>query len=176
MRTISINLPFSDTDIESLQVGDKLLLTGVLYTARDAAHKRLLQYINEGEKLPFSLAGQIIYYAGPTPTKPGCIIGSVGPTTSGRMDGYTPTLLDFGLKGIIGKGPRSQQVIQSLMNNRALYMIAIGGAGVVISETVTKAEIVAFEDLGAEAIFRLEVKDFPCYIAIDYKGNSIYNS
>src|SRR3972149_1654943 len=147
-RPIKITPPLSDADVEKLKAGDKVLITGVLYTARDAAHKRLIELLEGGKKLPFDIKGQLIYYVGPTPAKPGQIIGSAGPTTSGRMDAYTPRLLDLGLKGMVGKGGRSGEVIESIKKNKAVYMAAVGGAAALIARSIKKAEIVAYEDLG----------------------------
>lgn len=171
-----INAPLTDDVIESLQAGDKIAITGVIYTGRDAAHKRLVQAINEGKPLPMDIKGQVIYYVGPCPAKPGQAIGSCGPTTSGRMDSYAPLTLDLGLKGMIGKGPRSQGVIDSMIKNKAVYFAAIGGAAASIANSVKKADVVAYGDLGPEAIYRLEVEDFPCIVVIDSKGNNLYES
>ncbi len=171
---IKLTLPLSHDAIVNLEAGDQVLLSGTIYTARDAAHKRLIGLLNEGKELPFDLVDQIIYYVGPTPNKPGEIFGSGGPTTSGRMDAYAPTLLDLGLKGMIGKGLRQQSVIDSIQKNEALYFGAIGGAGAYIKSCITSCEIIAFEDLGPEAIRKLEVKDFPLTVVIDSKGNDLY--
>lgn len=171
-----VELPLNDEKVSELKIGESVLLTGVIYTARDAAHKRLVEAVERGEKLPFDIKGETIYYVGPTPEKEGEAIGSAGPTTSYRMDSYVPTLLDLGQKGMIGKGVRGQNVIDSMIKNKAIYFGAIGGAGALISKCITKAEIIAYEDLGAEAIRRLEVKDFPVIVAIDSQGNSIYKS
>lgn len=168
--------PFTDDVIESLQAGDRIAITGVIYTGRDAAHKRMVQTLKDGKALPMEIEGQAIYYVGPCPAKPGQAIGSCGPTTSGRMDSYAPTLLDLGLKGMIGKGPRSQEVIDSMVKNKAVYFAAIGGAAASIARSVKKSEVVAYEDLGPEAIYRLEVEDFPCIVVIDAKGNNLYLS
>lgn len=169
-----IELPLNDEKVKELKVGESVLLTGVIYTARDAAHKRLVEALERGEKLPFDIEGQTIYYVGPTPEKEGEAIGSAGPTTSYRMDSYAPTLLDLGQKGMIGKGVRGQNVIDSMIKNKAVYFGAIGGAGALISKCITKAEVIAYEDLGAEAIRRLEVKEFPVIVAIDCEGNDLY--
>lgn len=166
--------PLKPEVISSLEAGDRVVITGVIYTGRDAAHKRLTQTLQEGKELPVDLAGQVIYYVGPCPAKPGQAIGSCGPTTSGRVDSYTPTMLDLGLKGMIGKGPRSQSVIDSMKKNGAVYFAAIGGAGASIARSVKKADVVAYPDLGPEAIYRLEVEDFPCIVVIDSKGNDLY--
>ena len=171
---IKITPPLTDKDVENLRAGDKVLITGVLYTARDAAHKRLVELLDKGEKLPFDVKGQIIYYVGPTPAKPGQVIGSAGPTTSGRMDAYTPRLLELGLKGTIGKGQRSAEVVEAMKKYKAVYLAAVGGAAALIAKTIKKAEIVAYEDLGPEAIRRLEVVDFPAIVVNDINGNDLF--
>lgn len=163
-----------DETIKSLKCGDMISLSGVIYTARDAAHQRLINCINEEKKLPFDLRGQAIYYVGPTPNKEGQVIGSAGPTTSYRMDDLTNPLLDRGLKLMIGKGKRNQSVIESMKKNKCVYLAAIGGAGAYISNSIKKSEIIAYEDLGAEAIRKLEVKDLLLIVAIDCNGNNIY--
>jgi fumarate hydratase subunit beta len=168
-----IQTPLTPEVIEGLKAGDQVAISGVIYTGRDAAHKRLVEAHQAGKELPIDLKGQIIYYVGPCPAKPGQAIGSCGPTTSFRMDAYAPTVMDLGLKGMIGKGPRTQAVIDSMIKNKAVYFAAIGGAGAVIAKSVKKAEIVAYEDLGPEAIYRLEVEDFPCIVAIDAQGNDL---
>ncbi len=173
-QPIKITPPLSDADIEKLMAGDKVLITGVLYTARDAAHKRLIELLDKGEKLPFDIKGQLIYYVGPTPAKPGRVIGSAGPTTSGRMDVYTPRLLELGLKGTIGKGQRSHEVVEAMKKRKAVYLAAVGGAAALIAKTIKKAEIVAYEDLGPEAIRRLEVVDFPVIVVNDIYGNDLF--
>lgn len=169
-----IELPLNDEKVKELKVGESVLLTGVIYTARDAAHKRLVEALERGEKLPFDIEGQTIYYVGPTPEKYGEAIGSAGPTTSYRMDSYAPTLLELGQKGMIGKGVRGQNVVDSMIKNKAVYFGAIGGAGALISKCIIKSEIIAYEDLGAEAIRKLEIKDFPVIVAIDCEGNDLY--
>lgn len=169
-----ITLPFYDETISELHCGDLLLLSGVIYTARDAAHKRLYEALKRGEELPFDVKNQVIYYLGPTPARPGSIIGSAGPTTSGRMDKYTPLLLEHGLRGMIGKGKRSEEVISKIIEERAVYMAATGGAGALLSKRIILSEIIAYEDLGTEAIRRLKVKDFPVVVAADSYGNTIY--
>ncbi|MGL5822783.1 MAG: Fe-S-containing hydro-lyase [Sarcina sp.] len=169
-----LKLPLDDRDIKELEIGETVLLTGVMYTARDAAHKRLVEALERGEKLPFEVNGATIYYVGPTPAKDGEAIGSAGPTTSYRMDSYAPRLLDIGLKGMIGKGIRGRDVVDSMIKNTAIYFGAIGGAGALISKSIVKSEIIAYEDLGAEAIRRIEVIDFPVIVAIDSKGNDLY--
>ncbi|OGL24494.1 MAG: fumarate hydratase [Candidatus Rokubacteria bacterium RIFCSPLOWO2_12_FULL_73_47] len=166
--------PLSDADVESLRAGDRVRITGVLYTARDAAHGRLLPLIEKGETLPFDPRGQIIYYTGPSPARPGSVVGSIGPTTASRMDKYVPALLQLGLKGTIGKGYRSQPVKDALRQHRALYLGAIGGAGAVLSQFVKKLEVVAYEDLGTEAIRRLEVEGFPAIVLYDCHGGDLY--
>ncbi|MBT2569417.1 Fe-S-containing hydro-lyase [Planococcus sp. ISL-110] len=169
-----IHLPLRDEDIESLKAGDRVLLSGVVYTARDAAHKRMVEQEKEGIPLPVELDGQVLYYTGPTPAKPGEVIGSAGPTTSGRMDLYTPTLLEKGLKGIIGKGYRSEEVIASMLKHNAVYFGAVGGAAALISRSIKKAEVVAYEDLGTEAIRKLTIEDFPVFVINDVHGGNIY--
>jgi fumarate hydratase subunit beta len=160
--------------VEKLSIGDKVLLSGVLYTGRDAAHKRLFDLIAEGKELPIDIQGQVIYYVGPTPAKPGKPIGSAGPTTSYRMDSFAPKLIELGLKGMIGKGNRSQAVIDAMKQHKAVYFGATGGAGALIAKKIKKAEIVAYPDLGPEAIRRLEVEDFPVTVVNDTKGNDLY--
>lgn len=169
-----IDLPLTEEQIANLKAGDNVLLSGIIYTARDAAHGRLVKLIEEKEKLPIELKDAVIYYVGPTPEKPGQVIGSAGPTTSYRMDKYTPILLDLGLKGMIGKGERSEEVIEGIKKNKAIYFGAIGGAGALISKCIISSEIVAYEDLGAEAIRRLEVKDMTLTVIIDSEGNNLY--
>ena len=169
-----ITTPLTNDKIKGLKAGDSVLLSGVIYTARDAAHKRLMELIDKGEKLPIDVKDAVIYYVGPTPARPGMILGSAGPTTSYRMDDYTPKLLDLGLKGMIGKGLRSKEVVSSMIKNGAVYFGAIGGAGALISKCVKKSEIVTYEDLGSEAIRRLEVEDLPIVVVIDNKGNNLY--
>lgn len=171
---IRITPPITDETIEKLRAGDKVLITGVLYTARDTAHKRLIELLDKGGELPLDVKGQIIYYAGPTPAKPGAVIGSAGPTTSGRMDAYAPRLLDLGLKAMVGKGARSPEVIESIKKNKAVYMAAVGGAAALIARSIKKAEIVAYEDLGPEAIRRLEVVDFPAIVVNDIYGGDLF--
>lgn len=166
--------PFTDGQIMSLRAGDRLLISGVIYTGRDAAHKRLAELIENGEELPVDLNGQVIYYVGPTPAKPGQVIGSAGPTTSARMDAYTPAILKKGLKMCIGKGSRSQAVKDALKQYKGIYVAATGGAAALIAKKIDKAEVVAYGDLGAEAIFRLEVVDFPVIVINDLHGNDFY--
>ena len=169
-----ITLPLTDEIIKELRAGDNVLLTGVIYVARDAAHKKMVEAMAGSEPLCFDLKGQTIYYMGPTPARPGQVIGSAGPTTSGRMDGYAPTLIAAGLKGMIGKGMRSTQVKEASKKHGAVYFAAIGGAGALISRSIVKAEIVAYEELGAEAIRRLEVVDFPVTVVNDIYGGDLY--
>ena len=173
-QPIKLTPPLTDKDVEKLKAGDKVLITGVLYTARDAAHKRFIELLDKGEKLPIDVKGQLIYYVGPTPEKPGQVIGSAGPTTSGRMDVYTPRLLELGLKGTIGKGQRSADVVEAMKKYKAVYLAAVGGAAALIAKTIKKAEIVAYEDLGPEAIRRLEVVDFPAIVVNDINGNDLF--
>ena len=171
-----ITTPLTKEKISDLKAGDSVLLSGVIYTARDAAHKRLEELIDKGEQLPIDVKDAVIYYVGPTPAKPGNVLGSAGPTTSYRMDAYTPKLLDKGLKGMIGKGLRSQEVVDSMIKNGAVYFAAIGGAGALIAKCVKSAEIVTYEDLGSEAIRRLEVEDLPIVVVIDSEGNNLYET
>jgi len=173
---MKLQLPLTPKTIKSLTAGDVVYLNGVIYTGRDAAHQRLIEAIKAGRNLPFDLQNNILYYVGPTPAKPGEIIGSAGPTTSSRMDAYSPTLLDLGLKGMIGKGPRSDEVIASIIKNQAIYFAAVGGAAALQSLHITKSEIIAFEDLETEAIRRLEIQNFPVIVAIDANGKSLFSN
>jgi fumarate hydratase subunit beta len=173
-KQIRLTTPLLNEDIENLKIGDKVLLNGVLFTGRDAAHKRLFDLIKKGEDLPIDLKGQVIYYVGPTPAKPGKPIGSAGPTTSYRMDPFAPTLIELGLKGMIGKGNRSQEVIESMKKYKAVYFGATGGAGALLAKRIKKATVVAYEDLGPEAIRRLEVEDFPVTVVNDCNGGDLY--
>ena len=173
---IKISTPLDVKKIINLKTGDFVNITGNIYAARDAAHKRFFELIEKGKKLPIDLKGQIIFYAGPTPTKPGHSCGSVGPTTSYRMDPYTPELLERGLKGIIGKGLRSKEVVKSIKKNKAIYFAAIGGAAALIAKSIKKSEVVAYEDLGAEAVFRFYVEDFPAIVVVDSAGNNLYET
>ncbi len=166
--------PFTDEAAADLRAGDKVLLTGTILTARDAAHKRMIELLDRGEPLPFEIVGQVIYYAGPSPAKPGRPIGSIGPTTSGRMDVYTPRLLDLGLKGMIGKGYRSPAVKEAIVRNRAVYFAAVGGAAALGAQRVTDARVVAWDDLGPEAIRELDVVDFPVIVVNDIYGGDLY--
>ncbi len=169
-----ITLPITEEIVDNLHAGDYVFLTGTMYSARDAAHKRFMETLAEGNSLPIDMKESTIYYLGPSPAKEGQMIGSAGPTTSSRMDKYTPALLKLGMKAMIGKGKRSPEVIASMQKNKAVYFAAVGGAGALLSKCITKAEIVAYEDLGAEAVYKLEVKDFPVVVAIDAKGNDLY--
>ncbi len=169
-----INTPLTDEVINDLKAGDRVLLSGIIYTGRDAAHKRLAELIENGEGLPMDIKNQTIYYVGPCPAKPGQVIGSAGPTTSGRMDAYAPLLMEKGLKGMIGKGLRNQQVVESIIKNKAVYFAAIGGAGALLAEAIKDAEVIAFPDLGAEAIYKLRVENFPVTVIIDNEGNDLY--
>ncbi|MDW7668881.1 MAG: Fe-S-containing hydro-lyase [Bacillota bacterium] len=174
MAKYYINLPLDKKTIEKLKVGDRVYLTGYMYTGRDAAHKRLVELINKKEELPLSLENETIYYVGPAPAKKGQIIGSAGPTTSYRMDPYTVSLLEKGLRGMIGKGRRSEEVIEGIKKNKGIYFAAVGGAAAYISKCIKKRELIAYEDLGTEAILRIYVENFPVIVAIDSQGNNIY--
>jgi len=173
-QTIKLQTPLKDDDLVPLKSGDKVLITGELLTGRDAAHKRLYDLVKEGKPLPVDVKGQVIYYVGPSPAKPGAVIGSAGPTTSYRMDTYSPTLIELGLKGMIGKGARSKEVREAMVKHKAVYLAAVGGAAALIAKTIKKAQIVAYEDLGAEAINRLWVEDFPAIVVNDVHGNDLY--
>ena len=172
--TKKVTLPLTDETLQDLKAGDNVLLTGVMYVARDAAHKRMVEALNEGTPLPFDVGGQTIYFMGPSPAKPGQPIGSAGPTTSGRMDSYSPRLIAEGLKGMIGKGMRSPAVKDAMKKYKAVYFAAIGGAGALISKSIKKSEVIAYEELGAEAIRRLEVEDFPATVVNDIYGGDLY--
>lgn len=169
-----VTTPLTQEKVKDLKAGDRVLLTGTIYTARDAAHKRLIDLLIENKPLPINVKDEIIYYVGPSPAKPGIVIGSAGPTTSYRMDPYAPKLLDLGLRGMIGKGSRGQEVIDAIIRNDAVYFGAIGGAAALIGKSVKSSEIVAYEDLGAEAIRKLEVEDLPIIVIIDSEGNNLY--
>ncbi len=171
---IKISPPLTDDVIMKLKAGNRVLITGVIYTGRDMAHKYIVEGHQKGEKLPFDLKGQILYYTGPTPSPPGRPIGSAGPTTSYRMDKFTPYLLELGLKGMIGKGPRGQDVKDAIKKHKAIYFAAIGGAGALISKAIRKAELIAYPDLGTEAVMRLEVEDFPAVVVNDVYGGDLY--
>ncbi len=173
---IKIKTPLTVEDARKLKAGDSCLISGVIYSARDAAHKRLCELVAEGRELPFDIKDSIIYFVGPTPAKPGEAIGSAGPTTSYRMDAYSPTLIGQGLTGMIGKGKRGPEVIDAMKENGAVYFGAIGGCGALLASCIKKAEIVAYEDLGAEAVRRLEVEDFPAIVIIDSYGNNLYET
>jgi fumarate hydratase subunit beta len=169
-----ISLPLIDDVIKGLKTGDSVLLTGIMYVARDAAHRRMVEALDRGEELPFEISGQTIYYMGPSPAPPGKVIGSAGPTTSGRMDSYAPRLIEQGLKGMVGKGMRSQSVKEAIVKFKAVYFGAIGGAGAVISRSIRKSEVIAYDDLGAEAVRRIEVENFPAIVVNDIYGADLY--
>jgi fumarate hydratase subunit beta len=174
IEPVRLKTPLTDQDVEKLKIGDRVLLNGVIYTGRDAAHKRLHDLLQSGKDLPFDIRGQIIYYVGPTPAKPGQVLGSAGPTTSYRMDAFAPALIEKGLKGMIGKGMRSDQVKEAMKRHKAVYFAATGGAGALLAKRVKKAEVVAYDDLGPEAIRRLEVEDLPVIVVNDVQGNDLY--
>lgn len=176
MENIALSLPLDPEQLKTLNAGDTVLLTGVLYTARDAAHKRLVECLDRGEELPFDVKGQLIYYVGPAPASPGHAVGSAGPTTSYRMDAYTPRLLEAGLLAMMGKGRRNQAVVDAMIKRGAVYFGAVGGAAALISKRIVKSEVVAYPDLGAEAIHRFEVKDFPALVLIDSRGVNLYET
>jgi fumarate hydratase subunit beta len=171
-----LQAPLADSDVCSLTAGDEVLIRGVIYTARDMAHKRLCQAIESGQSLPFELKGAIIYFVGPTPAPPGRVIGAAGPTTSARMDAFSPVLIAAGLKAMLGKGYRNQAVVEALKQYKAVHLSTIGGAGALLSKHIVSAEVIAYQDLGTEAIRRLEVVDFPAIVAYDSFGNSVYKS
>lgn len=173
-KTVKLRPPLTDADVEALAIGDKVLVSGVIYTARDAAHKRLLDLLEAGKPLPMEIKGQIIYYVGPSPARPGRVIGAAGPTTSYRMDSYAPTLIRLGLKAMIGKGKRSPEVIAALKEYKAVYLGATGGAGALISQCIKDAKVIAFPELGPEAIHRLEVEDLPAIVINDCQGQDLY--
>jgi fumarate hydratase subunit beta len=172
---LKINLPLTDEIIRSLKTGDEVFLSGTLFSARDQAHQRMFSLLEEGKELPVNLKGETVFYMGPAPTPDGKIIGSCGPTTASRMDPFTPALLDYGLKGMIGKGNRTQKVSDAIVRNTAVYFYAYGGCGALYAGKIKKKELVAFEDLGPEAIYKLEVEDFPVVVAIDHMGSNIYS-
>jgi len=171
---IRLTTPLSDKMLQTLNIGDRVLISGIIYSARDAAHKRMVELLDRGEQLPIDLQGQIIYYVGPTPPKPGMVIGAAGPTTSYRMDAYAPRLIENGLKGMIGKGPRGPGVIEAIQKYKAVYFAATGGIGALISKTIKESDVVAYEDLGTEAIRRMVVENFPAVVVNDIDGNDLY--
>ncbi len=171
-----INAPISDETAASLRAGDYVYITGTIYTARDAAHKRMAEALAEGEKLPIDMKNNIIYYMGPSPAREGRPIGSAGPTTASRMDKYAPDLLDLGLKGMIGKGKRTQAVKDAIIRNKAVYFAAVGGAGAILSKCIKKSDVIAYDDLGTEAIRKLEVENFPVVVVMDCEGNNLYET
>lgn len=174
MEPTRITPPLTDEDVMNLKAGDNVLISGVIYTARDAAHKRLVELLEKGEEWPVDLKGQLIYYVGPTPAKPGEVIGSAGPTTSGRMDAYTPAVLEYGVKGVIGKGARNEATREAFQKHKGVYLAATGGAGALLAKVIKEAEVVAYEELGPEAIRRLVVEDFPATVINDAHGNDLY--
>lgn len=171
-----MNVPLQAEDAKKLKAGDYVYLTGTIYTARDAAHKRMQEALDMNQDLPFDLKGQIIYYMGPSPAREGRPIGSAGPTTASRMDKYAPRLLDLGLRGMIGKGKRTPAVREAVIRNGAVYFAAVGGAGALLSKCIEKSEVIAYDDLGAEAIRKLEIKDFPVIVVMDSEGNNLYET
>ena len=171
-----IQVPLLKEDIDELRAGDYVYLTGTIYTARDAAHKRMYDSMKKGEELPIELNGNVLYYLGPSPAREGQVIGSAGPTTSSRMDKYTPDMLDAGLKGMVGKGKRSKEVIEAMKRNGAVYFAAVGGAGALLAQCIKEAEVVAYDDLGTEAIRRLHIEDLPVIVVIDKEGNNLYET
>ena len=170
-----INAPITSEEARKLHAGDYVYITGTIYTARDAAHKRMKEAIDQGKELPFDVRGNIIYYMGPSPAREGRPIGSAGPTTAGRMDKYAPQLMDLGLSGMIGKGRRTQEVGDAIVRNGCVYFAAVGGAGALLSKRILSSEVIAYDDLGTEAIRRLTIRDFPVIVAIDAEGNNIYD-
>jgi fumarate hydratase subunit beta len=172
---IKVTAPLDDKTVESLKAGDRVSISGVLYTARDTAHKRIVETLDKGEELPFDLKGQIIYYVGPSPAKPGAIIGSAGPTTSYRMDPYAPRLMEEGMKGMIGKGKRGRPVVDAMVKNKCVYFAAIGGAAALIAKSIIKVDVIAYEEFGPEAVRRLEVEDFKAVVINDINGNDLYD-
>lgn len=171
-----ISAPLKKEDLVDLKAGDYVYITGTIYSARDAAHKRMYESMLEGKEIPIDLKDNVIYYLGPTPAKEGQVIGSAGPTTSSRMDKYTPLLLENGLNGMVGKGKRSQDVIDAIVKNKAVYFAAVGGAGALLSKCIKKSEVIAYEDLGTEAIRKMEVENFPVIVVIDSEGNNLYET
>ncbi len=174
MKTLRIKSPVDEATLSSMRAGDQVSISGVIYVARDAAHKRLVEALDQGKPLPFDIKGQTVYYMGPAPAKPGYPIGSAGPTTSGRMDTYSPRLMAEGLKVMIGKGMRSAAVKEAMKKYKAVYLAAVGGAGALISKSIKKSEVVAYEDIGAEAVLRLEVENFPAIVVNDIYGGDLY--
>ncbi len=173
-KTVKLTPPLTDKDVMSLEIGDKVLISGVIYTARDAAHKRLIDLLEAGKPLPMEIKGQILYYVGPSPARPGRVIGAAGPTTAYRMDSYAPTLIRLGLKAMIGKGKRAPEVIAAMQEHHAVYLGATGGAGALISQCIKDAKVIAFPELGPEAIHRLEVEDLPAIVINDCQGRDLY--
>ena len=171
-----IQVPFTKEEVVTLHAGDYVYLTGIIYSARDAAHKRMYDTMLEGKEIPMELKDNVIYYLGPTPAREGQVIGSAGPTTASRMDKYTPLLLDNGLNGMIGKGKRSQAVIDAIVRNKAVYFAAVGGAGALLSKCIKQSEVIAYDDLGTEAIRKMEVENFPVIVVIDSEGNNLYET
>ncbi len=171
-----MNVPWSESEGSSLRAGDYVYLSGTIYTARDAAHKRMYEALINGEELPIELKNNVIYYMGPSPARNGNVIGSAGPTTSSRMDKYTPALLKHGLKGMIGKGKRAQEVKDAIVQTRSVYFAAVGGAGALLSRSIIDSEVIAYEDLGTEAIRKLQVRDFPVIVVVDSEGNDLYEN
>lgn len=171
---ILLQTPLRESDVTSLKIGDRVLLNGVVYTARDAAHKRLVELLDRGEPLPFPLEGQVIYYVGPSPAAPGRPVGAAGPTTSYRMDAYAPALIRHGLRGMIGKGARNDAVKEAMRQHKAVYFAAIGGAGALMARSIVSAEVIAYPELGPEAVRRLKVRDFPVIVANDVHGGDLY--
>lgn len=171
-----LNIPASEEELRNLRAGDYIYLNGTIYTARDAAHKRMSESLKKGETLPFNIKNQGIYYMGPSPASQGRPIGSAGPTTSGRMDRYTPALLDEGLKIMVGKGKRTEEVIKKMMENGVVYFAAVGGAGALLSKCILSSEVIAYDDLGTEAVRKLEIRDFPAVVVIDSEGNNLYET
>ena len=174
IEEIKLVTPLDDQSVERLKIGDRVLISGYVYSARDAAHKKLIDLLDRGEQLPFDIKGQVIYFVGPTPARPGRPIGSAGPTTSSRMDKYSPRLIAQGLKGMIGKGFRSPEVIEAMKKYKAVYFAAVGGAGALLAQRIKESEIVAYEDLGPEAIRRLKLDNFPVIVVNDCRGNDLY--
>jgi fumarate hydratase subunit beta len=170
----NIKAPLIEDEIKDLKAGDYVYITGIIYTARDAAHKRMYEALENGKEIPIELKNNVIYYMGPSPAREGRVIGSAGPTTASRMDKYTPSMLELGLKGMIGKGKRSEEVKNSIVKNHAVYFAAVGGAGALLSKSIKSSEVIAYDDLGTEAIRKLEVKNFPAIVVIDSEGNNLY--